>query len=116
RAIDLAVRSSIHLGLHTDSIFTACQYLHRYSEFVAANPPAKDDDDDDQSHQYDIGVVVATAIFTGKRSQGRSPLAPDSDRPLYSSLQDKRKPCPTVGADLVGPLPLGERKSASGLQ
>lgn len=59
RSIEIATKSGILLQLHTDSICTACQYLHRFYQYLMDNPPDGDDT------EYDIGVIVATSLYIG---------------------------------------------------
>lgn len=50
------MRVGIHLHLHSDTICTACQYLHRFK----AN--------DENATNYDIGVVVCTALLIATKT------------------------------------------------
>ncbi|OTF80292.1 hypothetical protein BLA29_012562, partial [Euroglyphus maynei] len=52
RAIDLLVKSAIHLQLHADTICTACRYIHHFDEFLNENPSTIED----EGSKYDMGV------------------------------------------------------------
>lgn len=56
--INLLIKSATLLKLHTDSICTACRYLHQYFNYIENNPPKSD--------QYDPGIIVATTLYIGK--------------------------------------------------
>lgn len=58
-ALSVATKSGIHLQLHTDSICTACQYLHRFYRYI-------EEDSLQDSTYYDPGLVVATCLYIGK--------------------------------------------------
>ena len=59
QAIDLLIKSAIHLQLHTDSICTACRYIHHFNEFLVENPST------DEDTKYDLGVVVTASLYIG---------------------------------------------------
>ena len=66
-ALTVAIKSAIHLQLHTDSICTACQYLHRFYQYI--------DQLKKNLHQLtsynDPGIVVATCLYIGKANKNK---------------------------------------------
>ncbi|KAH9517124.1 Cyclin- protein fam58a [Dermatophagoides farinae] len=70
QAIDLLIKSAIHLQLHTDSICTACRYIHHFNEFLEENPST------DEDTKYDLGVVVTASLYIAtKTKENHTPLS-----------------------------------------
>lgn len=64
-AIELAQKSAIRLSLDSDSICTACNYLHRFYRFLdQAKKPSESQIE--ETAYYDTGLVVSTCLYLGE--------------------------------------------------
>ncbi|KAJ6216340.1 hypothetical protein RDWZM_007497 [Blomia tropicalis] len=67
-AIELAIKSAIHLQLHSDTICTACQYLHRFYYYIDTIVKEDCSDATNQLRNCDTGIVVTTCLYIASKT------------------------------------------------